>query len=364
MNRKEGLDHGLIEKAAQLLTRAEAGGSRAFVAWVAHNREHVREVLEIAAIAAQLRHVPPEAWEKMRQNAQKRGTNVVPLRVDRSQRGTHRAFTLHVIRSPLRAGLFLAGVAAVGIAMAVGLRSLGTVYETAPGESRIFVLADGSRLHLNSETRVRARFRGKRRDLELAKGEAMLDVVHDTTRPFHITARGAVAQALGTQFDVRLDGGNLVVTVKEGRVRLLADDQAGSHAGGVEINRSESASVDVGGARRFINLHKLSELESRQRLAWTGWVELSATPLREAVAKFNRANTTQIVIDDPTLSDVRLGGVMSVIDPVSFVKALRNVGVTAVDARVGESSVFHLARAPASVPTDGQTQSRINEGRS
>jgi ferric-dicitrate binding protein FerR (iron transport regulator) len=79
--------------------------------------------------------------------------------------------------------------------------------------------------------------------------------------------------------------------------------------------------------------------------------------LRDAVARYNRANAVQIVIDDPALLDVRLGGRMSLIDVEAFVAALRESGIAAVEVRPDESQSYRLSLTPSGERVRKQSES-------
>ncbi|MFN4099457.1 MAG: FecR domain-containing protein [Pararhodobacter sp.] len=65
-------------------------------------------------------------------------------------------------------------------------------YDTAIGEIRRVVLADGSELVLGGDTALEVRFTETGRQASILKGQVFLDVVHEPARPFAITAgRGA-----------------------------------------------------------------------------------------------------------------------------------------------------------------------------
>lgn len=124
---------------------------------------------------------------------------------------------------------WLAGVAAAAaVAAGVWMWQEGArtwQVETAPGEQRTLVLADGTRLHLDSATRITLD-RGRPRFAALDQGRLLAEVVHDERRPFSVVVGDAVLTDLGTAFDVtRLEDG-LRVAVSEGVVRVDVEQEA------------------------------------------------------------------------------------------------------------------------------------------
>lgn len=87
-------------------------------------------------------------------------------------------------------------------------------------------LADGSRVWLNAETRLRypVAFAGTERRVELT-GEAYFEVSKDATRPFIVRANGVDVRVLGTSFNVAAYGAEVVTTLVEGRVAVEAGSE-------------------------------------------------------------------------------------------------------------------------------------------
>ena len=94
------------------------------------------------------------------------------------------------------------------------------VFATAVGRTQSVRLADGSRMELNTNTRVRTDVTAARRVVMLDSGEAYFDVVHDAARPFVVYAGNRRITDLGTKFSVFRNGDDVRVTVREGRVKV------------------------------------------------------------------------------------------------------------------------------------------------
>ncbi|MGE5501835.1 MAG: FecR family protein, partial [Ignavibacteriales bacterium] len=80
-------------------------------------------------------------------------------------------------------------------------------YRTAIGERTNLTLPDGSVVTLNTGTVLRTRADHGRRLIYLDKGQAFFRVAHDPLHPFIVNAAGRTVTAVGTAFDVRVDGG-------------------------------------------------------------------------------------------------------------------------------------------------------------
>ena len=77
-----------------------------------------------------------------------------------------------------------------------------TIIVPRKGEYQL-ILADGSKVYLNSESRLRfpTRFEGKERRVYL-EGEGYFEVAKDTTKPFIVEAKEVDVRVLGTSFNV------------------------------------------------------------------------------------------------------------------------------------------------------------------
>jgi transmembrane sensor len=206
----------------------------------------------------------------------------------------------------------------------------GTRYASSVGELKKVVLADGSVITMNTQTELRVRYTGERRDIRLVRGEAMFAVTHDAKRPFAVRVGEWTAVAVGTAFAVRrLDEPTTDVTVTEGIVQLQPVDRSVSEAG-PRLTANQKALIGAGGR---VEVGQVSASQIGQRLAWrTRLVVFAGEPLREALAEMNRYSQRPIVVDDPALAERRIVGVFPTTDTQTFVSAMTaTLGVEAVE---------------------------------
>src|SRR5262249_24675475 len=107
-------------------------------------------------------------------------------------------------------------LAALGVAWFVSASP--EEFHTRFGERRSILLSDGSRIGLNTESRIHVRLSNNRRLVELDTGEALFQVAHDSRRPFEVKVGKVLLRAVGTEFNVDLRASRTTVTVLEGRV--------------------------------------------------------------------------------------------------------------------------------------------------
>jgi transmembrane sensor len=212
------------------------------------------------------------------------------------------------------------------------------IYETGIGQRSISTLQDGSSVELDAGTRVRVVMSKRARDVELLYGQALFHVAHDAARPFVVRAADREITALGTQFDVRLDGTSVRVTLIEGKVKVSSEPSqsaaylvpgqqliarlpgahekvvgsavTGGRAGGLDVS-----TLDGDAQVRTVDIGKV-----------TGWrdgrIFLEDLSLADAVAEMNRHSPVQISIADPQIASLRVNGMFRAGEPRAFVDAL------------------------------------------
>jgi transmembrane sensor len=219
-----------------------------------------------------------------------------------------------------------AAVLAVGVggAIAYAVRpDNGASFETGVGERKTVKLEDGSAVELNTATRLRTAFTPERRDVHLLAGEALFHVAKDPKRPFVVHARDARVRALGTAFNVRIREKLVELTVTEGVVTV---NEAPSilRVGARSIrplSAGEGAVMGPGAVARVA----LQEADLQRRIAWrNGLIELRGETLEQAVAEFNRYRTRKLVVADPSLAGLRVGGSFETGDSERFLAALKD----------------------------------------
>ena len=194
------------------------------------------------------------------------------------------------------------------------------VYETLRGEQRRYVLADGSAIHLNTDTAIAVSFSDGERRLELSRGQALFSVAHDPSRPFVVAAGQMSVRALGTEFEVFLRGDDVRVAVTDGIVEVR---ESGKPADDPDRLATKLARGQQATFTRVAVLQPVQTANISQVAAWrTGKLIFASTPLAEAVDDFNRYTEKQILIADNKLDGLRISGVFRNSDSDQFVRAL------------------------------------------
>jgi transmembrane sensor len=248
-------------------------------------------------------------------------------------------------------------VAALGVVTWIVVdRSGWQTYATEFGGFQRVALADGSTAMLNTDSRIRVRITSSRREIVLDRGEALFTVAHDTHRPFDVSAGDTVVRAVGTAFSVRLRGPQQVdVIVTEGRVALDPPNDSLDAKLPQPVPLPTLSTLSAGEtvsvkAHRLQQVRKIANEDVTRKLAWTqGRIWFDRVTLTEAVAEFNRYNRRQLVIDDPAIEELHIGGVFDATDLDSFVAALRTFGIRTPPSQAPADSdvpeVIRLVRA-------------------
>lgn len=210
-------------------------------------------------------------------------------------------------------------------------------YLTRHGQQLTQPLADGSLLRLDTDSAVTVRYEPALRQVEIRRGQAVFTVAHDPARPFRVTAGSAQVVALGTQFDVYLQGEVTLVTVIEGRVSVGPSGNAGQPATG------GSAPVEVSAGQQVRVVNGLlpappSQVDTSRVTAWLHrQIAFEHEALSVVAAEFSRYSPAPVVIESPELRTLAVSGVFNVDDTESFVAFLRShkgVGVEVTAARI------------------------------
>ncbi|QTC87450.1 FecR family protein [Brevundimonas pondensis] len=212
-----------------------------------------------------------------------------------------------------------AGLAAVALATTV-LWPRPASYVTDTGEQRLVALSDGSRVELNTETRLRASISADGREAWLDQGEAYFEVAHDASRPFTVHMGDRTVNVLGTRFSVKRDGDTVRVIVAEGRVRLSGPQTAHAPKPVILVH----GDVATGDGRSILQSHTSAE-KVQDHLAWRrGLLVFDQITLSDAAAEFNRYNETQLVVGDARTAEIRIGGSFEAANVEAFVRLLRS----------------------------------------
>jgi transmembrane sensor len=208
-------------------------------------------------------------------------------------------------------------------------------YVTRRGEKLDVTLPDGSAVTLNTDTDLDVVFDGRRRTVEVLRGQAFFNVAKDASRPFVVVAGGKQIVAVGTAFDVRLDKGKVEVQLVEGHVVVENAEHAGAAAPPAD-EPTQRVHLNPGEALVATDEQVVrTAAEDQERLLkWRdGLIEFDDTSLAEAVAEFNRYSAQTISIDDPTIAQLPISGVFRTNSQRKFLEAVTSLHPVTIEYR-------------------------------
>lgn len=170
--------------------------------WKAADENNRRAWQQLEEVNQQFKQISPQI-----------GLKTLSLPVDSSRRYALKQMAI----------LMMAGTAGYYAYREQPWRELVADYKTAVGEQREVMLADGTSLHLNTNSAIKIHFSQQERLIELIKGEVLIETGHeksDIYRPFKVSTQHGLATALGTKFMVRDHIQHTTVSVFDGAVKI------------------------------------------------------------------------------------------------------------------------------------------------
>jgi transmembrane sensor len=215
-------------------------------------------------------------------------------------------------------------------------------YKTVLGEQRSVTLVDGSIIYLNTLTDIKIDYNKQFRNINLYQGEAIFKVAHDPKKPFRVWVDGTMFQAIGTEFNVRNNQGEIELTVITGEVALTKDAVNNQNSvikketirlqKNTNINFPLDKTLIVSiGQQATVKKNGLVTTESKvdldKKISWKAREMMFKNDrLEDVIYEFNRYNALQITIDSPSLSRIAITGVFETNDPLSLLDFLERSG--------------------------------------
>jgi len=185
-------------------------------------------------------------------------------------------------------------------------------WTTQLGQTRTIQLVDGTRIVLDAGSAVESRIGARSRHLVLVRGEALLTVAHDTTRPFKVDVGPGRITDIGTEFDVESLNGKTRVSVLEGRVSLS------TARGEMVLDAGRAGGYDHAGV-----LSPVSDIDGAVTIWESGQRHFNADRLSDVLERITRYHPVSFVYKDPQLKDLRVSGTFRTDNLPLFLRTLR-----------------------------------------
>ena len=211
-----------------------------------------------------------------------------------------------------------------------------TYYVTQVGERRSVTLSDGSKVTLNTNSKIRVDYRRDVRNITLEYGEAFFDIEKDPDRPLQLVAGSSLVTVLGTKFNVHWSGPDVTIAVVEGLVAVRPVSIDSGQAGqGVAANEQavplrgevllESGSAAVF-SEKLGSVDKNYTVHTDDVQNWRfGYVRFDNDPLYKVIGEVNRYSTKKISIEDKDIMELPISGIFSLDDVDKILTGLEAV---------------------------------------
>lgn len=278
-----------------------------------------------------------QLWDKM--DALARLAEICPPADTRPRQSLRFALPLTAIAATVLVAIALANWMSVTTAPVEPdeiVANVAEFYETAIGEQSSYRLADGTRITLNTNSRVTVSYSASNRLLRLERGEMHVVVAQDKARPLSVLVGDRVVQAVGTEFNVEISGEQQIeLVVTEGVVVvgiLAAAEQAENPATPLLLTQSatpvaagQEVRIDAGDdPDEPVATEEIDSDEVAVKLSWReGNLIFRGESLEEAVAEVGRYTEVQFVFLDEESKQVRVAGWFKAGDVDGLLAALR-----------------------------------------
>lgn len=185
------------------------------------------------------------------------------------------------------------------------------LYTTAPGETRLIALDDGSTVKLAGGSQI-AILDGGGRQARLEAGQALFTIRHDDSKPFTLTVGSETLVDAGTVFDVRMKAGGLDLAVSEGAVIINPAAQA------LRIDAGKKAVLQRGG-------YSVSAIDPAEVGEWSrGRITFVAASPAEVADELTRATGIAFAADSAA-ADMQLSGSIALAQVTADPRALEGM---------------------------------------
>ena len=286
-----------------------------FLRWLKQSQIHVAEYLRVAGIDGDLRRAQLTCAL-----TGETPSNVVPLFAGESKRSS--ASAIGSLRWKIAAAVAACALATL-LSLGVGTAWRERSVDTELGQWKTVTLADGSELQLGPNTRVTLDIGDAERSIALVRGEAYFKVAKDPTRPFLVQANAYAVRAVGTEFAVSRRKGEVIVTVRQGTVRVTQNPKSSKARDSDDEPLSVPISADY--QLRIADTWPVtpSRIDVRYALAWRERQLMfkAGDTLADAVEEFNLRNKVQLRLE-PRARSLPVRGSFDASDPVAFARTV------------------------------------------
>lgn len=205
-------------------------------------------------------------------------------------------------------------------------------YLTQKGHQTEALLADKTRIMMNTDSNLVVEYKQEVRHVALQHGEVFFDVAADPDRPFIVETEWGDVRVLGTQFNVLATEDGLRVDVLEGLVEIVPNSEIARAEADVFLKANESLTV----ARSEDSRNVLEREIVREVAPWRdGVLTFYDQPLKDVIEEINRYSNRELRIVSHDLESIAVSGSFNIGDVSAFLEGLEAIMPVSIQRRDG-----------------------------
>ena len=211
------------------------------------------------------------------------------------------------------AALALAGVLAAPLALFLHFYPSSYLLadmRSGAGQWQTHVLSDHSRVTLEPGTALNLHFDPQRREVELVRGDILVEVAKDAARPFTVRTAEGTVRALGTRFVVHAESGVTVLTMLESKVLATPRQPAGAQTAR-EVSAGQAVRITAQGVGEptAVDAAATEDAWKYRRLV------VQDQPLADVLDTLARYRSGVMRVDRDALAGLQVNAVLPLDDP-------------------------------------------------
>lgn len=195
-------------------------------------------------------------------------------------------------------------------------------YHTAFNTVKNDLLPDGTKISVDTNTKLSVSYFNNRRKVLLENGQAFFEVAKDEHKPFIIDSGKTKIEVVGTKFEVRNLDNITTVNVKEGAVKVSFDTSTIRPNKDISIlKQGDKVIISDIGVLQYIGKTPLEEIAPWKH----DEIIFSKTTLKEAFKSFSRYQNLEIDFKNKKFEDKLFSGKFNTLEVDRFIFAIQKI---------------------------------------
>ena len=261
----------------------------------------------------------------------------------------------------LRSALFTLGLLGWAASAIPLSNSDGVTYATGLAENRLLSFLDATQVRMDSLTDLLIEEGADRRTVYLTQGQIRVSIQHGRSKPLDVVVNRILLRDLGTEFNVATFHDVVTVSLTSGKIQVIELHPDGSQANPINIKGNNASRLPI-----YLVPGDLARLETREQTVLvtrvgnnleeafnrTSWIEgrlrTSGQRLDEILWEINSHNKIHLLVDDPAVAQVIIGGSYELTRVDDFLRTTRLLGIEVVPVSVSgeENTPTYILRLP------------------